>query len=127
MSVVEYKLEKRPETTSHQRWIPDWVGNPGHWWNPINYTFIGWDNRAGYYNTAADAVVDYYLPTPKFITKEEFVQRQLDMHAVYPFKQPPTDGEHFVMPENRPAKTEADVRAEMEAWYDNFVAEMSGS
>ena len=126
MSVVEYKLEKRPETTSHQRWIPDWVGNPGHWWNPINYTFIGWDNRAGYYNTAADAVVDYYLPTPKFITKEEFVQRQLAMHAVYPFKKIEEDG-HFRPHEERESKTEAEVRTEMEAWYDAFVTEMSNT
>jgi hypothetical protein len=111
MAVIEYMLEKRDAT--QRRWIPEWVGDRGHWYDPATETYVGW----------VDDVRDFYLPdTVVFLSKEDLVQRVLTMHASSPMMKmdPENPG-----PDNMVAMTEAEVRTTVEAWYDDFVAKNS--
>lgn len=111
MAVIEYMLEKRDG--SHQRWVPEWVGDRGHWHDAATQTYVGW----------VEDVRDYYLPDSVVIlSKEDLVQRQLALHATSPMKKPNPENPG---PENRIAMTEAEVRTMVEAWYDDFVAKNS--
>ena len=108
MAVIEYMLEKRDAT--HVRFIPEWVGDRGHMYDPATETYVGW----------LDDVRDYYVPdTVLILSKENLVQRQLTMHAANPMTKPDSENPG---PENRVAMTEAEVRESVEAWYDEFVA-----
>ncbi len=108
MAVIEYMLEKRDAT--HVRWIPEWVGDRGHWYDAATETYVGW----------LDDVRDYYVPdTVLVLSKENLVQRQLTMHSANPMKKQDPENPGF---ENMVAMTEAEVRESVEAWYDEFVA-----
>jgi hypothetical protein len=115
MAVIEYMLYK----DAHRRQVPDFVGDRGHWMSPIDNTFIGW----------IDDVRDYYVPdTIVTLTKEQFVQRQLRIHAQSPFRKSidgdsgfggaPGIGDMIDM-------TEQEVIAQAETWYDDFVTKNS--
>jgi len=110
MAVVEYMLLNEGD---HRRHTPGFIGDRGHWYNPADHTLVGWvkDNR------------DFYVPdTIVTLTKEQLVQRILGMHAVNPMR---VNDPNFVPSEQNqlPASmTEAEVRALVESWYDNFVA-----
>jgi len=108
MAVVEYMMHRR--NGGNQRDVPGFIGNRGHQMSPIDNSFIGW----------VDDNPDYYVPdTIVTLTKEEFVQRQLTIHASYPF----TDGNDI---DSSPTElTETQVRTMSEDWYDSFVAENS--
>ena len=111
MAVIEYMLEKR-DATQH-RWVPEWVGDRGHWYDSATETYVGW----------VDDVRDYYLPdTVVTLSKEGLVQRQLTMHTASPMmkENPENPG-----PENMIAMTDAEVRTMVETWYDDFVAKNS--
>lgn len=111
MAVIEYMMHRI--NGSNRRAVPDFVGDRGHQQSPIDGSFIGWvdDDR------------DYYVPdSVEVLTKEQFVTRQLTIHASHPMMNPP-DMENF---EAEPtAMTEAEVTAASEAWYDAFVAQNS--
>ena len=108
MAVVEYMMHRR--NGGKQRDVPGFIGDRGHWMSPIDKSLTGW----------VDDTPDYYVPdTVVRLTKEEFVQRQLTIHASHPF----TTGD--AIDEEPTEMTEAEVRAQAEAWYDNFVADNS--
>lgn len=92
---------------------PGWVEEKGHFRSPVDGSFIGWSPDSG--------SRDYYVPDSVIVfTKEELVQRQLTIHASYPMMKPDPDNPGPGLPEeNMIAMTDAEVRAEVEAWYDS--------
>ena len=110
MAVIEYMLYK----DGHKRQVPDFVGDRGHWMNPIDNSFIGW----------VDDVRDYYVPdTIVTFTKEQFVARQLAIHAQYPMTKSVIENEG---PSGEQVNlTNEEVTAQAETWYDEFVARNS--
>lgn len=90
--------------------VPGYIRDRGYWHNPSDNTYIGWikENR------------DYWVPdTIVFLTKEQFLQRQLAIHSAFPMKK----GEIF-------NNTQTDMTVEevtdlANTWYDYFVAENS--
>ena len=111
MAVIEYMRHK----DGHKRQVPDFVGDRGHWMSPIDNSFIGW----------VDDVRDYYVPdTITTLTKAEFTTRQLTIHASNPFTKSANEGDG--PGGERVEMTEAEVTAQAEAWYDDFVAKNSG-
>ena len=95
-----------------RRKVPEWVGDRGHWMSPIDSSLIGW----------VDDTRDYYVPdSVTTYTKEQFVQRQLTIHASHPFT---SGGEPEIEPTTM---TDEEVRTISEQWYDNFVAKNSGA
>jgi hypothetical protein len=108
MAVIEYMLVKE----GAGRKVPEFVGDRGHWFNPSDNSWIGWvaDTR------------DYYVPdTIVYLTKEQFVARQLAIHAVSPIK-----GNLNIIDQMNgivaPDLTEAEVVTNAEEWYDFFVS-----
>jgi len=111
MAVIEYMMHRYEGGT--RRKVPEWVGDRGHWMSPIDSSFIGW----------VDDTRDYFVPDSVIsLTKEEFVQRQLTIHATYPFtsREDPSIDEPSTL-------TEAEVRTMCEQWYDSFVTKNSGA
>lgn len=114
MAVAEYKLEIVGHLGQSKQ--PNWIREPGHFYNRDNHTRIGWivDNA------------EYYIPdTVVSLTKEELVTRQLGIHSNYPeqiYTGDETEEELQVEDtENWRDKTDAEVRAEVEAWYDDYT------
>ena len=108
MAVIEYMLYK----DGHKRQVPDFVGDRGHWMSPIDNTFVGW----------VDDVRDYYVPdTIVTLTKEQFVTRQLAIHAHTPM----TKLVPGSVMGDRETMTNEEVTAQAETWYDEFVAKNS--
>lgn len=109
MAVIEYMMHRI--NGSDRRAVPDFVGDRGHQQSPIDGTFIGWieDDR------------DYYVPDSiSILTKEQFVTRQLTIHASHPMMN------HSEDPEVEPTEmTDAEVTTASEEWYDAFVAQNS--
>jgi hypothetical protein len=112
MAVIEYMMHRIDG--SDRRAVPEFVGDRGHWMSPIDQTLIGW----------MDDIRDYYVPdTIVTLTKEQFVARQLNIHASHPFMKREELGAE---PGSEPtAMTEAEVTAQAEAWYDSFVEQNS--
>lgn len=112
MAVIEYMMHRIDG--GNRRAVPEFVGDRGHWQSPIDQSFIGW----------VDDSRDYYVPDSIItLTKEQFVTRQLNIHASYPFMK---RGELGDEPGTEPTPmTEAEVTAQAEAWYDSFVAQNS--
>jgi hypothetical protein len=119
MAVVEYKMH----IVGHkgQRQQPMWIREPGHFGHPTNHTMIGWvvDNA------------EYYVPgTVTTLTKAELVTRQLGIHATNPeriYTGSETDRDaQEADTDNWRDKTDAEVTAEVEAWYDAYVTQCSG-
>lgn len=105
MAVAEYMLTNNEG--DHRRFVPGFIGDRGHWYNPVDHTFIGWisDNR------------DFYVPdTIVYLDKAAFVARILGMHAANPMRKmspnPAVQGDIM---------TEAEVTTMAEEWYDAFV------
>jgi hypothetical protein len=108
MAVAEYMLHNREG--DNRRWVPGFIGDRGHWYNPANHTYIGWiaDQR------------DFYVPDSiNIITKSDFVTRTLNMHSASPMK-------HMVVSddgtESEVAMTNEEVTSLAESWFDQFVA-----
>lgn len=112
MAVIEYMMHRYEGGT--RRKVPEWVGDRGHWMSPIDSSFIGW----------VDDTRDYYVPDSVIsLTKEEFVQRQLTIHASHPFNRMDE-----ASPEVEPVPmTDEEVRTMSEQWYDSFVTKNSGA
>lgn len=107
MPVAEYKLHKQ----GHRRLIPDFIDDRGHWYNPVDHTYIGWveDNP------------DHYVPdTIVYLTKEQFVTRAMAIHNTEPFR----DHGDEVAAAGTPLTNEQ-VLTMAEEWYDSFVAKNS--
>ena len=112
MAVIEYMLVR----DMHRRQVPEFVGDRGHWMSPIDNTFIGW----------VDDVRDYYVPdTIVYYDKAGFVARQLAIHAHTPFTKPDPNDPDMINMGNRVNMTNEEVTAQMEDWYDEFVARNS--
>lgn len=108
MAVVEYM--HHVFTGDHRFHIPGFIHDRGHWYNPADETWVGWTKTKP----------NYYVPdTLLQLTKEEFVQRCIRIHAVQPIMVPENGDSlgNFV-----PLADEAAVRAHAETWYDAFVA-----
>lgn len=110
MAVVEYM--NHVYDGDHRRHIPGFIHDRGHWYNPADESFVGWTKTKP----------DYYVPeTLLQLTKEDFVQRCLRIHATQPIMVADPNSETPGM--NMVAlTTEAEVRAMAEKWYDDFVA-----
>lgn len=112
MAVIEYMLVR----DMHRRQVPEFVGDRGHWMSPLDNSFIGW----------VDDVRDYYVPdTIVYYDKAGFVARQLAIHAQHPFTKPDPSGPEGPEIANRINMTNEEVVAQMESWYDDFVARNS--
>lgn len=109
MAVIEYMMHRIGGGSV--RAVPEFVGDRGHWMSPIDNSFIGWvdDNR------------DYYVPdTITVLTKQQFVDRQLNIHASHPFMNRVSESSSEMV-----QMTEAEVITLAETWYDDFVVKNS--
>ena len=109
MAVVEYMMHR--SNGSNRKEVPGFIGDRGHHFNPTDKTFIGWveDER------------DYYVPDSVIVlTKEEFVARQLGIHAASPMLKEMSEPDEEAVP-----MTEEEVRVASAAWYDEFVTKNS--
>jgi hypothetical protein len=105
MPVAEYKMHKQ----GHRRLVPDFIDDRGHWFNPVDHTYIGW----------VEENPDHYVPdTIVFLTKDQFVARALAIHADSPFRK---QTEEMPIPDGDPL-TEEEVILMAGTWYDEFVA-----
>jgi hypothetical protein len=101
--IVEYKLDK-----NHQggKVVPYWVDDGGVWYDPDNFTYVG-------------IVKDPEVKIPNTVvrlTKETFVERQMDNHDRHPFKK---DNPESNDPIDRLEMTDEEVTTEAETWWDN--------
>lgn len=104
MAVVEYMLHAQ----GHTKQVPDFIGDRGHWYNPIDYTFVGWVSDKP----------DFYVPdTLVRLTKDAFLARTLAIHAVTPYKK----NVNASLPTEQIAMTVEEVTAWAGGWYDAFV------
>jgi len=111
MPVVEYMLHKVGRRGVQ---APHWIEDGGHQSSPIDNTKVGW------VVPASDR--EYYVPDSVVeLTKQDFVDRQLAIHAESPFlKENEEDPEADAV-----TMTNEEVTAEAEAWYDQFVEDNS--
>jgi hypothetical protein len=119
MPVVEYMLHVYDG--DHRRHIPGFIHDRGHWYNPSDSTWVGWVRTK----------TDFYVPDSLTqLTKEDFVQRCIQIHQNEPIRVPNVNSENPVM-DSIELTTEEEVRTHAETWYDEFVArnllEESGS
>ena len=118
MAVVEYKLH----IVGHrgQRRAPDWIREGGNFVS-TDHSMVGWivDNA------------EYYIPdTVETLTKAQLVTRQLALHAATPERIYAGSETEPMAQEQDTAnwrdKTDAEVTAEVEAWYDSYTASCAG-
>jgi hypothetical protein len=114
MAVVEYKLHV--VGSRGQRQTPNWIREGGNFVS-TDHSMIGWivDNA------------EYYIPdTVETLTKAQLVTRQLALHAVTPERiYTGSETDSIIQEEdteNWRDKTDAEVTAEVEAWYDSYTA-----
>lgn len=114
MAVVEYKCHVYKG--DHRRHIPGFIEDGGYWYMASNHTFVGWVAESP----------DYYVPwnTLKVLTKEDFVQRTLALHAVSPLLIT-VPGNESTPSSSHVAVDEAEVRSMAEEWYDSMVTRNS--
>ena len=118
MAVVEYKLHI--VGPKGQRRAPDWIREGGNLAS-TDHTMVGWivDNA------------EYYIPdTVETLTKAQLVARQLALHATTP-ERIYTGSETDLVAQEEDAsnwrdKTDAEVTAEVEAWYDSYTSSCAG-
>lgn len=107
--VVEYMMHLiKPNIKA----VPIFIKKPGHWFNPSNNTYVGWvdDNR------------DYYVPdTIVTLTKEQFMNRALQIHANDPIREQPT--EPVLDPSTIRILSEEEVKEQANNWYDFYSSE----
>ena len=100
MKMLEYKLHAPANGVGMS--IPPWVHNGGHWYNGDDYTMIGF----------SPDTTEYYIPdSVEFKTLADLKERQLAIHANYPYKVMDAEG-----------KPTADdmTNAQVEAWVDEW-------
>jgi hypothetical protein len=107
MAVAEYMLHNREG--DRRRWVPGFIGDRGHWYNPANHTYIGWipDQR------------DFYVPeSVHILSKSDFVTRTLNMHSANPMSKRVANEDGS---ESDVTMTNEEVTALAESWFDDFV------
>ena len=105
MPLAEYKLHMVVEGAT----TPPFIFDGGQWYNPTDHTMVGWIDDESKRN--------YYIPdTIVTLTREEFVQRILGIHAVKPY---PVDDPMGDQQDQTP-KTDAQVAEDAGIWYDKF-------
>ena len=120
MAVVEYKMHI--VGNKGQRTTPNWVREGGQLGNPADHSFVGW--------VVENA--EYYVPdTLTTLTKAALVTRQLGIHAVTPERIYTGDIAEDVIAQQEDAanwrdKTDAEVTADTETWYDDYVTRCQG-
>ena len=113
MAIVEYMLHRNEQG---HKIVPPFIIDGGHWWNPADFTMVGWveDNR------------DYYIPdTLTILTRELFAERLLAMHVANPFMINPSSGLNMNPEENIPMTNEQVVEI-ADQWYNKFVQTHTG-
>lgn len=111
MPVIEYKFIIND---AGKMQIPGYVENRGHWYNPADHTYLGW--------VKPESEREFWVPdTIEEKTKAECVTRALAMHAANPIMADTEDGSPSETP-----MTDAEVTADVEAWYDAFVTANGG-
>lgn len=112
MPVVEYKMHV--VTNKGGATAPLWVDDGGYHSSPIDKTKVGW--------VLPEADRDYYVPdTVTELSKTDFIDRQLTIHASYPMSgSRDSDGETVDY-----QLDSAGVTSEMGTWYDSFVSSHS--
>ena len=98
--MLEYKLHAPANGVGMS--IPPWVHNGGHWYNGDDHTMIGF----------SPDTTEYYIPdSVEFKTLADLKERQLAVHANYPYKVMDAEG-----------KPTADdmTNAQVEAWVDEW-------
>ena len=106
MPVIEYKFQI---SETGRNVIPGYVEDRGHWYNPADFTYVGW--------VKAEADREYWVPdTIEELTKAELVTRVLGMHATNPIKAMDSDGSM-----SDTDLTNDEVTTMVETWYDSFV------
>jgi hypothetical protein len=110
MAIVEYLLHRNEQG---HKIVPPFIIDGGHWWNPVDFTMVGW----------IDDVRDYYVPdTLIILSKEEFANRLLSMHNVNPLMA------ESQSPEAEPTPmTNEQVIDIANEWYDKFTQTHTGS
>ena len=115
MPVVEYKMEI--VNNKGGAGAPLWVNDGGYHHSPIDRTLVGW--------VEPESARDYYVPdTVTELSKADLVARQLTIHASHPFmteEMLDSNGEEI----DPVTMTDAQVTADVEAWYDQFVSDHS--
>lgn len=107
MPVAEYMLHKE----GHRRLVPNFVGDRGHWYSPIDHTYIGWIEESP----------DHYVPdTIVYLTKEQFITRALAIHAVQPIH-----GNNEEIIGGGAELTNEEVQTMASLWFDEFVTKNS--
>jgi hypothetical protein len=114
--IAEYMLHRIPEGKT----TPPFIRNGGHWWNPNDYTLVGW----------IEENVDYYIPeTIVYLSKEAFAQRALSMHQNVPFikKDPSRDPAEPDNAENTIPMSDEEVVELANNWYDEYLQQNTGN
>ena len=112
MPVVEYKMHV--VTNKGGSTAPLWIEDGGYHTSPIDKTKVGW--------VLAEADREYYVPdTITELSKTDFINRQLTIHATQPLLGSRDSGGDIVEFE----LDSAGVTSEAGAWYDNFVTSKS--
>lgn len=90
--IIEYKLH----ISSAGMTTPEWVVDPGYFYNPENFSLVG--------IALNDSVREYYLPDSVYVlTRQTLIDRQLAINTLYPTDPPTPDSE---------------VIAQVNAWCD---------
>ena len=111
MPVIEYKFIINDVGKMQ---IPGYVEDRGHWNNPADHTYLGW--------VKPESEREFWVPdTIEEKTKAECVTRALAMHASSPMQKDDPDNEGQMID-----MTDAEVTAQVEAWYDAFVTTNGG-
>jgi len=96
MAILEYKLEANAGGMR----CPDWVEDGGYFYNPDDFSMVGW---------ARDSAEWYTPDTVVTLTAVQLEDRQVALHAKYPMVKENDDG-------TRTDLNEAEVRAMVQSW-----------
>ena len=112
MPVVEYRMHA--VTNKEGLRAPLWIKDGGHHTSPIDHTKVGW--------VRPESEREYYVPdTVTELSKTDFINRQLTIHASHPIGASRDSGGEIVEFE----LDSAEVASQMGTWYDNYVSEQS--
>ena len=112
MPVVEYKMHA--VTNKGGTRAPLWVTDGGYHTSPIDHTKVGW--------VEPEADREYYVPnTVNELSKTDFINRQLEIHAINPMVDTRESDGEFIDIE----LDSAQVTTISGNWYDSFVSDHS--
>ena len=101
MKMLEYKLHAPANGVGMS--IPPWVHNGGHWYSGDDHTMIGF----------SPDTTEYYIPdSVEFKTLADLKERQLAVHANYPYKVMDAEGKPTEVD-----MSDAEVEAMVDVWH----------